>query len=203
MENIPAGLQNKRYLLSEEPIQSDALISRCMTYLSKVNRTYVTTPMGADIIKMPGGGQNYVHGGSSLQEMVVPVIKVNTFKGKKDTGLVNVELSSFNRRVTGIEVKLDFMQIDPVSDIVKPRRLQAFFTDADGVKISFPVPITADIKSADAKDRLIREKFTLKSGRYSRDQEYFLVIADQDDEGCELHKYKFEIDISPTDPYLS
>ena len=203
MENIPAGLQNKRYLLSEEPIQSDALISRCMTYLSKVNRTYVTTPMGADIIKMPGGGQNYVHGGSSLQEMVVPVIKVNTFKGKKDTGLVNVELSSFNRRVTGIEVKLDFMQIDSVSDIVKPRRLQAFFTDADGVKISFPVPITADIKSADAKDRLIREKFTLKSGRYSRDQEYFLVIADQDDEGCELHKYKFEIDISPTDPYLS
>ncbi len=203
MENIPAGLQNKRYLLSEEPIQSDALISRCMTYLSKVNRTYVTTPMGADIIKMPGGGQNYVHGGSSLQEMVVPVIKVNTFKGKKDTGLVNVELSSFNRRVTGIEVKLDFMQIDPVSDIVKPRRLQAFFTDAGGAKISFPVPITADIKSADAKDRLIREKFTLKSGRYSRDQEYFLVIADQDDEGCELHKYKFEIDISPTDPYLS
>lgn len=77
-----------------------------------------------------------------------------------------------------------------------PQECQAFFVDADGAKISFPVPITANIKSADAKDRLIQEKFTLKSGRYSRDQEYFLVIADQDDEKKELHRYKFEIDIS-------
>lgn len=196
MENISAGFKNKRYLLSQAPIKNDALISRCMAYLSKLNQTYVTTPMGADIIKMSGGGQNYIHGGSSLQEMVVPVIKVNTFKGKQDTGLVNVELSSFNHRVTGIEVKLDFMQMEPVTDTVKPRRLQAFFVDADGAKISFPVPITANIKSADAKERLIQEKFTLKSGRYSRNQEYFLVIADQDDERCELHRYKFEIDIS-------
>ena len=196
MESITAPYKNKRYLLSKEPIVNDALISRCMAYLSKLNKVYVTTPIGADIIKMPGGGQNYVHGGSSLQEMIVPVIKVNTFKGKQDTGLVNVELSSFHHRVTGIEVKLDFMQMEPVTDTVKPRRLQAFFVDADGAKISFPVPITANIKSTDAKDRLIQEKFTLKSGRYSRDQEYFLVIADQDDDKKELHRYKFEIDIS-------
>lgn len=196
IEKITASFKNKRYLLSDEPILNDALVNRCMTYLSKLNTVFVTTPIGADIIKMPGGGQNYVHGGSSLQEMVVPVIKVNTFKGKQDTGLVNVELSSFHHRVTNIEVKLDFMQMEAVTDTVKPRRLQAFFVDADGAKISFPVPITANIKSADAKDRLIQEKFTLKSGRYSRDQEYFLVIADQDDEKKELHRYKFEIDIS-------
>lgn len=199
VENISAGFKNKRYLLSQAPIEDNALISRCMTYLSKLNQVYVTTPMGADIIKMPGGGQNYVHGGSSLQEMVIPVIKVNTLRGKPDTGLVNVELSSFSHRITGIEVKIDFMQMEPVTDTVKPRRLQAFFVDADGAKISFPVPITANIRSKDAKDRLIQEKFTLKSGRYSRDQEYFLVIVDQDDERCELHRYKFEIDISDMD----
>jgi uncharacterized protein (TIGR02687 family) len=196
IDKIAAGYKNKRYLLSKNPILGDSVVSRCMAYLSKLNEIYVTTPIGADIIKMPGGGQNYVHGGSSLQEMIVPVIKVNTFKGKQETGLVNVELSTFNRRVTGIEVKLDFMQMDSVTDTMKPRRLQAFFIDADGAKISFPVPITANIKSTDAKDRLIQEKFTLKSGRYSRDQEYFLVIADQDDETKEIHRYKFEIDIS-------
>ena len=90
----------------------------------------------------------------------------------------------------------NFMQMEAITDTVKPRRLQVFFVDADGAKISFPVPITANIKSADVKDRLIQEKLTLKSGRYSRDQEYFLVIADQDDEKKELHRYKFEIDIS-------
>ncbi len=196
MENYAVGFKNKRYLMSNEPIRNDAMVSRCMAYLSKLNNAYVTTPIGADIIKMPGGGQNYVHGGSSLQEMIVPVIKVNTFKGKQETGLVDVELSTFNHRVTGIEVKLDFMQMEPVTDTVKPRRLQAFFVDADGAKVSFPVPITANIKSHDAKDRLIQEKFTLKSGKYNRDQEYFLIIADQDDESGEIHRYKFEIDIS-------
>ena len=85
---------------------------------------------------------------------------------------------------------------EAIDDLVKPRRLQAFFADADGAKVSFPVPITADIKSADAKKRVIQEKFTLKSGKYGRNQEYFLVIADREDETKELHRYKFEIDIS-------
>lgn len=91
-----------------------------------------------------------------MQEMIVPVIKINTFKGKQNTG----------------------------------------FVDSDGAKVSFPVPITANIKSNEAKDRLIQERFTLRSGHYNRDQEYYLVIADQDDETKELHRYKFEIDIS-------
>ena len=196
VDKIGADTKNKRYLISKTPIAEEGVISRSLVYLSKLNTVCVTTPIGSDIIKMAGGGQNYVHGGSSLQEMVVPVIKVNTFKGKQETGLVNVELSTFTHRVTGIEVKLDFMQMEPVTDTVKPRRLQAFFVDADGAKISFPVPITANIKSTDAKDRLIQEKFTLKSGTYNRMQEYFLVIADQDDETKELHRYKFEIDIA-------
>ncbi len=196
VDKVAAGTKNKRYLISKNPITEEGVISRSLIYLSRLNTVLVTTPIGSDIIKMAGGGQNYVHGGSSLQEMVVPVIKVNTYKGKQETGLVNVELSTFTHRVTGIEVKLDFMQMEPVTDTVKPRRLQAFFVDSDGAKISFPVPITANIKSTDAKDRLIQEKFTLKSGTYNRMQEYFLVIADQDDETKELHRYKFEIDIA-------
>ena len=188
---------NRRFVVAPEAVIDEGVQNMSMgRILGNEDQKVVSFPVSSNVFKVSGGGQNFVHGGSSLQEMVVPVIKVNTFKGKQDTGLVNVELSSFHHRVTNIEVKLDFMQMEAVTDTVKPRRLQAFFVDADGAKISFPVPITANIKSADAKDPLIQEKFTLKSGRYSRDQEYFLVIADQDDEKKELHRYKFEIDIS-------
>ena len=72
----------------------------------------------------------------------------------------------------------------------------AFFVDADNHKISFDVPITTNIKEKDAKARLITEKFTLKSGKYRRDQEYYLVLTDQEDETKELRRYKFEIDIA-------
>ena len=99
MDKAQISVVNKRYLLSIERVQNDAVISRALTYLSKLNNVYVTTPIRADIIKAKGGGQNYVHGGSSLQEMIVPVIKVKTFTGKRDTGMVNVELSSFTSKV--------------------------------------------------------------------------------------------------------
>lgn len=64
------------------------------------------------------------------------------------------------------------------------------------LKISFTVPITAGIKSKNPGDRLIQEKFTLKSGRYKRSGEYFLVLLDREDESLEISRYKFEIDIS-------
>lgn len=80
MDKEQISLVNKRYLLSLEPVKNEALVSRAMTYLGKLNQFYVTTPMGVDIIKAPGGGQNYVHGGSSLQEMIIPVVKVITYK---------------------------------------------------------------------------------------------------------------------------
>ena len=195
MDKAQISFVNKRYLLSIDRVQNDAVISRALTYLSKLNNIYVTTPVGADIIKTKGGGQNYVHGGSSLQEMIVPVIKVKTFTGKQDTGMVNVELSSFTNKITSIEVRLDFMQMEPVSDTKKPRRLVAFFVDANGSKISYDVPLIANVRDADARKRVMNEKFTLKSGKYSRSEDYFLVLAAMDDERVEHHRYKFEIDI--------
>jgi len=195
MDKARISVVNKRYLLSIDRVQNDAVISRALAYLSKLNNVYVTTPIGADIIKAKGGGQNYVHGGSSLQEMIVPVIKVKTFTGKQDTGMVNVELSSFTSKITSIEVRLDFMQMEPVSDTRKPRRLVAFFVDAKGNKISYDVPLIANVRDTDARKRVMNERFTLKSGKYSRNEDYFLVLADMDDERVEHHRYKFEIDI--------
>ena len=188
---------NYRYLLSESSYQkNDALTSRSLAYLSALNRVFVTTPKGTDIIKKQAGGMNYVHGGSSLQEMIVPVIKVTTAKGRQDTGFVNVEISSFLSRITNTEFKLDFMQMTPMTDKNKPRRLVAFFIDESGKKISFEVPIIANIRDKDASRRLITEKFTLRSGRYRAGQGYYLVLADMDDESKIYQKYKFTIDIA-------
>ena len=167
-----------------------------MKYLGEQNHIYVTTPMGTDIIKKQAGGMNYVHGGSSLQEMIVPVVRVITAKGRQDTGYVNVEISSFLSRITSTEFKLDFMQMSPVTDKDKPRKLVAFFVDDTGKKISFDVPIIANIREKDASKRLITEKFTLRSGKYRAGQNYYLVLADMDNESRIHQRYKFTIDIA-------
>ena len=198
MDKAQISLVNKRYLLSLEPVKNEALVSRAMTYLGKLNQFYVTTPMGVDIIKAPGGGQNYVHGGSSLQEMIIPVVKVITYKGKQDTSAVNVELSYSSNRITDIMVYLDFMQMEAVTDTMKPRKLIAFFVDENGTRISYDVPIIADSTETDPRKRMMREKFILKSGNYSRGKNYYLVLAYMENEEKEHQRYRFEIDIAGT-----
>ena len=42
-------IANESFLLSELPIANDAMISRVMAYLSKLNTLYVSTPREADI----------------------------------------------------------------------------------------------------------------------------------------------------------
>ena len=62
---------NKRFLITEDAVNEQGIMARTMAYLNKL---YVDTPVGADIFKVAGGGQNYVHGGTSLQEMIVPLL---------------------------------------------------------------------------------------------------------------------------------
>lgn len=68
--------------------------------------------------------------------------------------------------------------------------------DGEGNKISFDVPIIAKVQERDARQRRIVERFILKSGQYSRGNEYFLVFVDMENEQKEYRRYKFEIDIS-------
>ena len=86
-----------RLLLTTQKVNEPGMKSRLMAYL---NNLYVTTPIGADIFKVAGGGQNYVHGGSSLQEMLVPVIELTTNTRAVAYDYVDVILTSVNREMT-------------------------------------------------------------------------------------------------------
>jgi hypothetical protein len=167
-----------------------------------MNELYVTTPIGADIFQVPGAGQNYVHGGSSLQEMLVPVIQVQTKKGRvKNVNAVDVVLTSSTRKVTNLITYLDFIQDKPVTELNKERRVVAFFESESGEKISFDVPILANSTDTDASKRTFREKFTLKSKQYNRKEKYYLKIVEEKDERNVLQQYEFMVDIAFADDF--
>ena len=96
--------------------------------------------------------------------------------------MVNVELSYRSNRLMDIMVYLDFMQMEAVTGMVKPRKLMAFYMDTNGNKTSYDVPIIANSTNTDPRHRLMREKFILKSGNYMRGQDYYLVLVDMEDE---------------------
>lgn len=153
-------------------------------------------------IKVQGGGENYVHGGISLQEMVVPVI---VYKGmrtsyKKYVEVQNPGLSliSESRKVSNLIFSLDFLQKQPVGDKVQPCSYTLYFTDEEGVPVSDFQTVIADRTSANASDRVFRVRFSLKQMQYNHNKIYRLVIANDTDAPEEA---EFRIDIAFADDF--
>lgn len=188
----------KRFIITSEPVNEQGIMARTMAYM---NKFYVDTPVGADIFKVAGGGQNYVHGGSALQEMMVPVIELTTNTRGVAYDYVDVVLTSVSRKVTNLITYFDFIQSEKVTDTMKARSIVAYFTDEAGEKISFDVPIVANSRDDAPENRTFHEKFTLKSREYKYGDKYYLVLADANDEKNILQQYEFMIDIAFVDDF--
>lgn len=184
---------NKRFLLTTESVSQQG-----MAYLKGL---YVTTPVGADIFKAAGGGQNYVYGGSSLQEMLVPVIELTTNTRGVAYDYVDVILTSVSRKVTNLITYFDFIQTEKVTDTMKARSIIAYFATEDGEKISFDVPIVANSREDASEKRTFHEKLTLKTREYKYGDKYYLVLADANDKKNILQQYEFMIDIAFVDDF--
>ena len=163
------------------------------------------TPRESIRIKMNGGGMNFVHGGISLQEMVVPVIEYHYLrndsmeykrnKQKYDTKPVTVNLLSANRKISNMIFSLNFYQKDAVSANREAATYQVYFTDENGKQISDVQKIIADKTNDNGAERTFRCQFNLKSLKYSNTANYYLVIADE--QGLQMPQRElFQIDIA-------
>ena len=155
-------------------------------------------------IKMTGAGLNFVHGGISLQEMVVPVIEYHFLrnqskeykrnKSKYDTKPVEISLLSANRKISNMIFSLNFYQKDAVGGNREAATYQLYFTDSSGKTISDVQKIIADKTSDNGQERTFRCSFNLKSLKYSNTETYYLVIADEN--GLQVQREEFQIDIA-------
>ena len=160
--------------------------------------------MGNVRIKMNGGGLNFVHGGTSLQEMVVPVIEYHYLrnnskeyqrnKHKYDTKPVELGLLSATHKVSNMIFSLNFYQKEPVGDNRVAATYQLYFTDSSGKQISDIQKIIADKTSDNGQERTFRCSFNLKSLKYDSKEIYYLVIADES--GLVVSREEFQIDIA-------
>jgi uncharacterized protein (TIGR02687 family) len=156
-------------------------------------------------IKMNGGGLNFVHGGISLQEMVVPVVEYQYLRSstkayqrnrdKIDTKPVVLNLLSASRKVHNMIFSLNFFQTEAVGGNREAATYLLYFADANGKQISDTCKIIADKTSENAQDRTFRCSFNLRSQKYSNLDSYYLVIADES--GLQMpQREEFQIDIA-------
>ena len=151
-------------------------------------------------IKKAGPGECYVHGGTSLQELCVPVIQFRNRKGGA-TGFVDQQpatckVLSTSRRVNSMLFRVDLFQTEAVGGKVLPAEYELTMTDASGNEVSNVVKVHADMTDADDAIRVTRSQFSLKAGlQYSPKDKYFLVCREKDSKRI-TWKEEFTIDIA-------
>lgn len=123
----------------------------------------VGVPKSINRLRLKGSGSRYVHGGSSLQETVLPVINVSR-KRMAGAEPVDVEIfgGSSNVITTGhFIVKL--YQVRPVGGSVLSRRLTAALYSEDGQLLSDKHALVFDSVSPDAVERERAVRFLLNN----------------------------------------
>lgn len=79
--DFPIIEQGKRYILSTEDFSDDTLLKFNLKGLFKNENLKGYFPIRNTRIKQQGGGSKFVHGGISLQEVCIPLIKFKYLKG--------------------------------------------------------------------------------------------------------------------------
>ena len=192
---------DRRYLITRKGATPDYLLP--VKFMD--DRYDAFAPRASVRIKKKGGGLNFVHGGISLQEMVVPIIEYHYLrndskayqrnKAKYDTKQVEVGLLSASRKISNMIFSLNFYQKEAVGDNRSAANYLLYFVDSNGKQISDTAKIIADKTSVNGQERTFRCSFNLKSLKYDNRASYYLVIADET--GLQMpQKEEFQIDIA-------
>jgi hypothetical protein len=113
-------------------------------------------------IRKQGSGSRFVHGGSMLQEIVVPVLHVNIQK-KSDVSQVNVDILNKRSRLTTNNQTISFYQNEAATEKIKGITLRLGFYDAKDNLVSDSVTLTFDSQSSDSVQREQRHIFMFKN----------------------------------------
>lgn len=198
-EDINAIEVKRRYILSQEKREMNGLLDICLDSVIK-NEQKLTAyvPKATIRFKMQGTGVNFVHGGASLQEIVVPFIQYKNIRrgqaNSREIVKVDIKLTNTTRKITNSLFHLSFFQTEKVEEKVIPRTVVIYMADEEGNIISNEETIIGDRTSDNPEDRTFKLRFALKSIPYDKNKDYFLTIKDIET-GVIVEKIPFKINL--------
>lgn len=193
----PGKLKKRRYIVAKEPVIDDGVLNIGLGYmLGNEDDKVVSCSCSTSVFSAKGNaGLNYVHGGSSPQEMLIPVIDIKMDKSAVETRTVQIMLVSLIQKITNLITILDFIQSEPVGDVVKGTTYKLYFLSEDNEKISNENIYVADKRDEDVQKRLFRMRFTFKNKRYDKNKKYYLVAYDESND-IEAFRHEVIMDVA-------
>ncbi len=151
----------------------------------------VQIPKSINRLRLKGSGSRFVHGGASLQEVVIPVLKVNK-KRQSDVSAVEVDiLRGASSVITSGQLAVTLYQSGPVTEKVQPRHLRAGIYTQSGELISDNHELSFDLTSENPRERELRVRFVLsRKADEANGQEVFLKLEEQHAGTSHYKEYK-------------
>lgn len=145
---------NRRYALGHSLKPSSSFMTFTSSQVGLAADVDIQIPKSIHRIPQPGAGTRYVHGGASLQEIVVPVITVNK-RRKSDIRPVSVDLMPETDKITTGQLAVKLLQREAVTDKIQPREVRIGLY-ADEQPISDRPVVTFASTSGEQRDRYQR-----------------------------------------------
>lgn len=111
-------------------------------------------------IRVQGGGNRFVHGAASLQELIIPLITIRK-KRKDDICQVVVQVMALPR-ITTNTLSVSLYQEDPVTEKIQPLTLKIGFYSKDGELLTQTETVTFDSAGTDSRTRETKLNFLFR-----------------------------------------
>lgn len=173
-EVVEAG---RRYVVTELATSSEVLLPAALPG----GRLKALMPRECVRIAMAGGGENYVHGGISLQEMCVPVLRFRNrragSRGYVESAPVTISLVSTLDTITNSLFSLELLQDEPAGGKVLPAEYEVFVGTTAHEPVTDVARVVADRTSTDASERAFTVRLSLRPGFSPGEGERYPLLA--------------------------
>ena len=176
-DNKNALWNHNRFSVLKKEIKTDSYIFD-LAKASNIKTDFkITIPKAVNRYKRQGHGVHYVHGGASLQEMIVPLIE-SSRKREEVTEKVTFKLLGKDFKVVSGAIKVKLIQDKPVSSEYKPIIITcALYKDTDEL-VSNEIDLTLD-SASDLPTERVKEIILNLNVKYGSESFYNLKIFDK------------------------
>ena len=183
--------RNRRFVLGKGLTDMPSLHKFTPEQLGLIGKVEVQIPKSINRLRLKGSGSRFVHGGASLQEVVIPVIKINK-KRQSDVTTVEVDiLRGASSVITSGQLAVTMYQARPVTDKIQPRVLRAGIYTEAGDLISDSHDLTFDLSSGNPRERELQVRFILtRKADEANDREVILRLEEKHAGTSHYKEYK-------------
>ena len=155
--------RDRRFVLGKGLKEAPGLRKFHASQLGLAGDVEVQIPKSINRLRLRGSGSRYVHGGASLQEVVIPLIRINK-KRQSDISVVDVDIiRGTSSVITSGQLAVVLYQSQPVTEKVQARTLVAGIYTLAGELISDSHSLVFDVTSDNSRDRERQVRFLLTS----------------------------------------